>query len=93
MSFARFIVFDGDPLDIFECKNQWKAKNPDQDFKGAMAPISIEHEIQAWKLVADKVLEIITKFPTSIGKDSEKLAKDETLTFNQRNCIKYRIGE
>lgn len=53
-------------------------------------------ELVAWKAIRDEAQAHVDKFPTTLEQDTALIAKDDAehnLTFSQRNCVKFRMGE
>jgi hypothetical protein len=48
--------------------------------------------LKAWKYVKAKSALYISQYPTTLDEDLE-LLKDETLSFNKRNCLLIRKSE
>ena len=58
--------------------------------------ISRENELDTWNLIEEVCDEALSKFRWNIKEDQNMLNKDKLnglLTFNERNCIKYIMGE
>lgn len=57
-----------------------------------MPPLSIRNEKRVLKKIYDLTAAQLFAYPTTIEQDEEQL-KDDSLTFNYRNSILYRLGE
>ena len=57
-----------------------------------MPPLSIRNEKRVLKKIYDLTSAQLLAYPTTIEQDEEQL-KDDSLTFNHRNSILYRLGE
>ena len=57
-----------------------------------MPPLSIRNEKRVLKKIYDLTSAQLLAYPTTIEHDEEQL-KDDSLTFNHRNSILYRLGE
>jgi len=66
-------------------------------FKGtSMQCLNLDNEKKMWKKIEEVVDESIAKYPTTLEEDNAILEKDDqeqTLSYNERNCILYRQGE
>ena len=57
-----------------------------------MPPLSIRNEKRVLKKIYDLTSAQLLAYPTTIEQDEDQL-KDDSLTFNHRNSILYRLGE
>lgn len=57
-----------------------------------IGPLSRANEIQVWQAVKTICTDYLNEYPTTLDQDIE-LLKDDSLTFNQRNCVLFRSGE
>jgi len=57
-----------------------------------LPPLSIRNEKRVLKKIYDLTAAQLFAYPTTIEQDEEQL-KDDSLTFNYRNSILYRLGE
>jgi hypothetical protein len=57
-----------------------------------LPPLSIRNEKRVLKKIYDLTSAQLLAYPTTIEQDEEQL-KDDSLTFNHRNSILYRLGE
>ena len=106
LSFLRFVVFDENIALMYQIKAQWEQRRKhqhnldsddsepnNQQFEGTEIPfISKRNEGLVWQVVKKMCEEGISEHPTTLEEDVEIL-KREDLTFNQRNCVLFRIGE
>jgi outer membrane protein assembly factor BamA len=56
----------------------------------------LRNESAAWTLVQKTALDELNDYPSTISEDKDLLEQDKkenNLTLNVRNCIKYRLGE
>ena len=102
LAFMRFVEFDGN-LNIFHLMaDQW-VKKPldaeDDDMTGDLvftadkiSGQSVANEKKVWGSIKELCEQALQKYPTTWEQDNEIL-KDESLTFNQRNCVLFRSGE
>jgi len=58
-----------------------------------ITPVSLENENRAWMRLHSETVVALSRYQTTLDQDTELLKSDETLTYNQRNCILLRIGE
>lgn len=104
LSFLRFVEFD-DNMNIFHLmQEQWKKKengneSDSEDSEGQMVfkgenikPQSISLEKRVFAQIKSLCQIALEKYPNSLQKDYELLL-DETLSFNERNCVLFRSGE
>lgn len=65
-------------------------------FKGYIEKVSIENETATWKQITKIVDKALSEYPTTLDEDKELLekdAKENSLSLNQKNCIRYRMSE
>ena len=99
-SFARFAIFEGDPMKLYTYQFQQNAvKKSDEDddevtYQGTnIPPISIENEKKVLTLILTLSLDLLKKYPTKYEEDLQILATKKDMTFNQRNAVLMRSGE
>lgn len=92
MLFAQFkMQAENDNNDSSEeetTPSQYKAEN--------IGIISIQNEIKVLQFVHKMASDALALYPDSLQADQQILTKDDvehTLTFNQRNCVLFRMGE
>jgi len=89
MGFTRFVVYDGS-LDTFKSqKSLWNGHTLNSDL---ILPLSLQNEHSMFDAIKQLCSLKLAEFPESLARDNELLA-DQSLTFNQRNCIIERAGE
>jgi len=86
ISYLRFVTYKGSPEDLANLLLSHELR------KLAISPISVENELEVIKLMHELCEEQLSKYPTSIMHDLELLQKRD-LTYNERNCINFIIGE
>ncbi len=57
-----------------------------------LPPLSLENEGRALQLLKQTCQVLLSKYPTSAKDDTELLFQHD-LTYNQRNCIIFRLSE
>lgn len=102
LSFLRFTEYEGN-LNIFHLmQDQWeRKKDVDSDdeegfdlvFKAEkVLPQSVKLEIKIFETIKQLCQTALDKYPNNLEQDYE-LLKDESLSFNLRNCVLFRSGE
>eukprot|EP00826_Nyctotherus_ovalis_P028222 TRINITY_DN2228_c0_g1_i14.p1 TRINITY_DN2228_c0_g1~~TRINITY_DN2228_c0_g1_i14.p1 ORF type:complete len:132 (+),score=32.22 TRINITY_DN2228_c0_g1_i14:75-470(+) len=66
---------------------------PNPNKKWRLPPITISNELLLLKELRILAEDSLKKYPQTYEEDVELLKEREKLTFNQRNCIIYRMGE
>jgi len=96
MGYLRFIQYNGDLTKIAnDCLiPPVKSINTATSMrrKLRLAAISVANEVDALKKLKEIAEICLNKYPQKYEEDL-KLLENKTLTFNERNCIIYRLGE
>jgi histone-lysine N-methyltransferase SETD3 len=61
-----------------------------------MYAMNLENETKVWVRISQLVNESLSRYTTSLQEDQEMLEKDDkehNLSYNERNCILFRMGE
>lgn len=107
ISFLRFAQFDENMAVLYGIQSQQKKQNPGHsdsdsddvtppttpDFNPELLPtISRRNERRIFERIIELSSIALDIYPHTLEEDREIL-KDESLTFNQRNCVLFRSGE
>lgn len=98
-SWLRFCLHDGDMMILVQSKLHDESRSEDVSIKWRAENVSAfsaenESKVLAWINTESK--KALNEYPQSLKEDLEIIEKDDHasyLTFNQRNCVLFRIGE
>lgn len=93
MSYLRFAFYEGKEDKLIQLISEEQIMSSNKKFQAiSIKPITIENEITALQKLALLCTEGLCKYNTTFEDDKELLLKKE-LTYNERNCITFRLTE